>query len=89
MEKDGRELHYTWEHQMHAISTTRKSNQMLEDQDKQKILILDIVRTNEGNKTEKRADEIQKYQQLSYELQERSSGFTVKVVTMKIRCLWD
>ena len=62
---------------------------MLEDQDKQKILILDMVCTSEGNKTEKRADEIQKYQQLSYELQERSSGFTVKVVTMKIRCLWD
>ena len=72
---------------MHAMCTTRKSNQMLEDQEKQKILILDMVCTNEGNKTEKRADEIQKYQQLSYELQERSSGFTVKVVTMKIRCL--
>ena len=28
---------------------------MLEDQDKQKILILDMVCTNEGNKTEKRS----------------------------------
>ena len=62
---------------------------MFEDQDKQKILIVGMVRLNKANKREKRADEIHKYLYLSYELQERRSGFMVKVVPRNIGCLGD
>ena len=61
MKKDSKKLRCDWKHQMHAMCTTSRPNLMLENQDKQKILIVDILCANEANKTEKRADEIQKY----------------------------
>ena len=46
-----------------------------------------MARPNESNKTEKQGEKIRKYQQLPYELQERGSGFMVRVVPIVIGCL--
>ena len=53
------------------------------------FLTVDMARQKEANKTEKQAEKIRKYQQLSYKLLERRSGFTMKVVTIVIGCPGD
>ena len=53
MKKDSKKLCIT--------CTARRPDLMLEEQDEQKILIVNIVCKNEMNKTEKRTEKIQRY----------------------------
>ena len=46
---------------MRMTCTVRRPDLVLEDQDELKLLSVDMLRPNEDNKTEKQAEEIQKY----------------------------
>ena len=50
------------------------------------IILIDMACPNESNKDGKREENIRKYQQLCFEMQEMRDGYKVKVIPLVIGC---
>ena len=71
VEKDGKKLHWGWEHPMMMDCIAHRPGLTLEDTSKKTILLIDMAHPNEYNKVAKQDEKIGKNHQLCFKLHEQ------------------
>ena len=70
-----------------VMETKRRPDLILEDKEKKKIWICDMVCPQQRNIQAKRLDKLTKYRQLAYETRERRLGYEIMVIPLIIAAL--
>ena len=87
LENDRGKLVWDFEFNLRKTTTARRPDPILEDKEKKKIWICDMVCPQQQNTATKQLEKLTKYRQLAFKTRERSAGYSVMVVPLIIGAL--
>ena len=87
LENERGKLVWDFEFNLRKTTTARRPDPILEDKEKKKIWICNMVCPQQQNTATKRLEKLTKYRQLAFETRERSAGYNVMVVPLIIGAL--